>query len=159
MMLYHFTSLQNHWAIQRDQEIRTTESNIGSGRPDMPPFGEHVGPDVVWLTTRESPKRNGLEHPPGALVHHAKATGRPAIEWDKTRIRITVDLPANEVARWSVWSKRYRMHPKWRKAMETGNAAGSWWVIERPIRGDEIVHVEGDEDLAKYLDTDEGDLQ
>lgn len=116
MMLYHFTSLQNHWAIQRDQEIRTTESNIGSGRPDMPPFGEHVGHDVVWLTTRESPKRNGLEHPPGALVHHAKATGRPAIEWDKTRIRITVDLPANEVARWSVWSKRYRMHPKWRKA-------------------------------------------
>lgn len=147
MMLYHFTCWLNYQRIKHDGRILKTESNIGSGRADTPPFGEHVGPDVVWLTTRETPDRNGLEHPPGLLIPQR------GIVWDKARIRLTVDVPANEVVRWSVWSQRHGMHPKWRKAMETGKAAGSWWVIERPIRVDEIVDASADEELVAYLDT------
>lgn len=146
MIFYHFTSWQHCLEIFASGEIRTTESNVGSGRKDWQPFGEHVGPDVVWLTTREIPTRNGVDLP--AVV--GRELDIPNQKW---RVRLTLQLPEEEVYQWTRWSKKQRMNPKWRRAIEDGMSFQSWWVIERSISLDEIVSDETtiDGELAAFV--------
>jgi hypothetical protein len=51
-----------------------------SRRHDWPPFGEHVGPDVVWRTDSDEPNARALA---------IEGTDRT----DKTAMRRTVDVP------------------------------------------------------------------
>ena len=118
--LYHFTSQIHLPMIQAAGQLRTTESNIGSVTPIRPPYGDHIGPDVVWLldTADLDGRRHGLQ-------------GSSA---DKTRVRFTVRARAT---RWVSWPPAQRMHPEWREEFirDGGGpaAARRWWVSERPI--------------------------
>ncbi|MGY1777772.1 hypothetical protein ACI8AV_18095 [Geodermatophilus sp. SYSU D00804] len=116
---YHFTSQNNLSLIQQAGVITTTESNVGSSRADMPPFGEHVGPDVVWL----------LDVPELEFEH-----GLPRSSGNKREVRFTVRCRA---IRWLDWHPAKRMHPAWRARMIEAaggmDAARHWWVSERPI--------------------------
>lgn len=123
MVLYHFTAAQHLASILDAQCLTLTESNIGSGRPDWPPYGEHVGPDVVWLTSSRSPKRQGLNDP-------------------KTVIRFTVEPAADAVHRWLDWSRQYGINAQWAAVLESGMNAASWWVSEQPIDGCDWLAVE-----------------
>ena len=78
MKLYHFTCREHLEAIKRDGVILTTESNIGSPLPRLKPFGEHVGPDVVWLT--DCPNLDRGDH------------GLSGSAADKSAVRITVEI-------------------------------------------------------------------
>jgi len=150
MRLNHFTCW-NHFLeiVVVTGAITTTESNIGSGRPDWQPFGEHVGPDVVWLTSHDEASGHGLEN---VFRSHPNFP----IETDKTRVRITVDLPDNELQRWGTFSKQYRMHPKWRRVIEHNMRHSSWWVLERPVRPEEIVDAYVERTLAETLNLEIG---
>jgi hypothetical protein len=129
--LYHFTSPERLTAILAEGVIRTTESNIGSGRPDLPPCGDHVGPDVVWLTDRQEPDARGL-----ALDLQIDGT-------DKTGVRITVEVPDAE--HWPAFATAYGMNATWRRAMEEDRAPQTWWVVARPITMIEVIAIEAAE--------------
>jgi len=126
-MLYHYTCrCELHLgSILREGTLRVSESNIGSADPKMPPCGEHIGPDVVWLTTSEHPwGTQGLE-------------GGPC---DKTAVRIVVDVV--DAHHWPEWSKRHGMHPRWRRSLERDCYPNQWYVVERPIPQEEWVSVD-----------------
>lgn len=131
MRLYHFTSPERLTMIRITGEIRVTESNIGSNRPDIRPYGEHVGPDVVWLTDVGvvSARGAGLDRTPDGT--------------DKTAVRITVDVPDHEVIWWPDFAVEHGMHKAWRRALERGRDPRSWFVLTRPIPRAEWVDVEG----------------
>ena len=129
MIWYHYTSTERLVMIRSTGIIRTTESNIGSGRSDWPPFGSHVGPDVVWLTDEPEPDSQAL-----ALTTIDGS--------DKTEVRITVSLADDEVMWWPDFAKQHGIHRQWRRALELGRDPQSWWVVERAIALCEVVAIE-----------------
>ena len=125
MHLYHFTTRLHLSAITKSGFLKVTESNVGSGSPLMPPTGQHVGPDVVWLTSSVSGDGCGLD---GGLS-------------DKTELRFVVEVP--DAVRWVDWAPAAQMHPRWRRALSRGQDVSSWYVVERPIPMSEWVSIEG----------------
>lgn len=122
MKLYHFTCHEHLNGIRRSGLIQPTESNVGSPVTHMPPWGSHRGPDVVWMLDTDT--LNGLSH------------GLKGSAYDKTEIRITVDLP--RPIRWLDWEWTAYMHPGWQNSiMEAGGglaAVESWYIWPAPIR-------------------------
>ncbi len=118
---FHYTSVQHLESIERRGLIIPTESNIGSPTPDMPPFGEHVGPDVVWLMDEEDPFAH--DHGLAGSFHNKRA------------VRIEVDVPA---ILWLAWEPAMRMNPVWRGAfMHSGGGSPAyhhWYVWPAPIK-------------------------
>lgn len=155
MILYHYTNWIHYLEICASGEILTTESNIGSGRKDWLPYGEHVGPDVVWLTSSPYVSGSGVELDPMGVLDR----GPEMIEVDPTRIRITVDLPENEVHRWTPWSRQHRMNPKWRRVLEEGMKPQDWYVIERNVPISEVLSemTTIDGELFAYLEATYGE--
>jgi len=121
VILYHFTSPERLARIQGAGVLRTTESNIGSGHPDWRPYGEHIGPDVVWLTDDQSPDGRAL-----ALDLQIDGT-------DKMAVRITVDVDEADVWWWPDFALHHGAHRKWRRLLGQGRAPESWWVHPAPI--------------------------
>ena len=155
MRLFHFTNYI-HWCdIQSTGEIATTESNIGSGSPDLEPYGEHIGPDVVWLTDKATPGANGLEVvlPVASIESQVEllegATGRPFIEIDKRLVRLELDL--DDAHHWPEWSCEHGINRQWARALSRDNLPWRWWVSERPIPVGEIAAVEIHPELADYI--------
>jgi hypothetical protein len=114
--LYHFTS-QIHWAaIQNAGSLKTVESNISM-------LLEHAGPDVVWLTSNPDPAAH--KGWAGLSFH------------DKTSVRITVNVPDDEVSHWPFWSRKHDIDEEWYDALATAGNPEEWWVIERPVTQEE----------------------
>lgn len=128
MILYHFTSAFHLPFIEAANEIRVTESNIGSPLAGFPPVGAHRGPDVVWL----------LDDPDPALGH-----GLTGASVDKTAVRITVDIP--DAVKWTTWRETKRMHPAWRRRFVRAGggslAADHWYIATAPIKRDRWVEI------------------
>ena len=107
-------------AILRDGVIRTSESNVGSPSRTMQPYGEHFGPDVVWL----------LDSLPSASVPMANGLSVP-----KQHYVFEVDVPT---IRWIDWEWTHRMNPSWRSAFVNSGGgpalADHWYVFPAPIR-------------------------
>jgi hypothetical protein len=117
--LYHFTSRVHLGSIMRNGEITTTESNLSMSQA-------HVGPDVVWLTSDPESPRNS-EWWQGSFL-------------DKTRIRITVEVP--DAIRWDDWVAFHKIDKLWRSALMSVGGSPTWYVVERPVLKDEWVTVE-----------------
>lgn len=124
-ILHHFTHLGHAQAILQSGMILPSESNVGSPLPTWPPYGEHVGPDVVWLLDTDT-----LEDFPHGLIVGGNT--------DKTRVRFTVELPM--APKWVTWRWTHEMHPQWRDTfMDAGGgmyAAEHWyvWPLEIPAK-------------------------
>jgi hypothetical protein len=114
MLLYHYTSRLHLPSILRDGVIETTESNVSWTRP-------HAAPDVVWLTTCDSPH---LGH---GLISVA----------DKAEVRIAVEVPKDWAKRWKKWAKANGSAQSDMDILaESGGgweAADTWFVCTRPI--------------------------
>jgi hypothetical protein len=117
MKLYHYTSLYHLPLIKAAGYLKLVESNIGSPDKRFPPYGEHVGPDVVWLTESPSPKGHGLG---GASV-------------DKRAVRIEVDI--EDAIRWREFANKHGINRDWYRIMDMSGeyTARYWWVSLRPI--------------------------
>lgn len=119
MPFYHFTSHYHLHRILPAGVLKPSESNVGSPIAAMQPFGEHFGPDVVWLLDVPA-----LDYPHGL-------TG---CIYDKTKVRFEVDVPA---VRWLEWEPARKMHPRWTAALiRLGGgqaAARHWYVYEGQI--------------------------
>jgi hypothetical protein len=125
MRLFHFTCEQ-HWDGIFDAKcIRPSESNVGSPAPHHRPFGERIGPDVVWL----------LDTDQLAFPH-----GLAGSIFDKTRVCIEVNVPA---IRWLDWAPAASMDSRWRQMLiNIGGgpaAAQHWYVWPASIPGSNIV--------------------
>lgn len=143
--LYHFTCWKGWLGIQEAGLIRVTESNIGSNSHGEPPYGEHYGPDVVWLTTHPTSEGCRLPRPGTALFPTSAGSfeySRCEPEEDKTGVRLTVQIPEAECHPWTPWALKHGINRKWKARLEKRNCIPIWWrVIERPILSAEIVEV------------------
>ncbi|ALN14363.1 hypothetical protein [Acidipropionibacterium acidipropionici] len=120
IILHHFTCVEHLDAILADRVLHTTESNVSQRH-------EHAGPDVVWLTTRETAD--------GGL-------GLQGSRADKGAVRITVRLDTRRVSRWREWARAHGSSEGWiRTLAQTGGGSSSWRVTERPIQSEEWVEV------------------
>ena len=130
MTLYHYTCLHHLPTILRAGYLNTTESNVSL-------LDEHIGPDVVWLTT-DPAVRVGLQGLGGPE--------RPA-DWNKTRVRFEI-APEVEVEKWFASDLCEQMSDWERRALI--RAAGgvefsdTWWVAYQPIPRSQWIAVEVD---------------
>lgn len=93
--------------------------------PNTPPvkFGEHVGPDVVWLTKDPTP-----------VQPWAHTERNLPIEWQKSEVLITVDVPVEDAHKWSTWAFEQGISKMWYDALDSDDgSAENWFVVERPI--------------------------
>ena len=131
MILNHYTAEDNLGFLLGSGVLMTTESNIGappegdSRRKGVKPVGDHVGPDVVWLTSLTNPISAGIDALPGTQV-----------------IRVVVDVPAEEVSRWPAWSKGRGIDPRWYRSLAKGRYPDGWYVVERPVPWTEWTGIE-----------------
>jgi hypothetical protein len=139
MRLYHYTCVEHLPSILDKRVLRTTESNVSLTT-------EHAGPDVVWLSSD-----------PGRPPRKGWADGS---FYDKTRIRITVELPVawsaapgfrtyvDRAVRWIAWAYFRDVDRVARRGLilAGGGTHYDWWVIERPVTWDEIVEIRDMED-------------
>lgn len=126
MRLYHYTST---WHLPRNlaaKMLTVAESNFSSPLPGMPPPGEHVGPDVVWLMKAQN-RRTGL--------------GLGGSSVDKTAVRITVEVPDHEVHHWPEWANYRGINKQWQRRLEKDMYPFLWYVVERPVQKSEGVEV------------------
>lgn len=130
MKLYHFTCQEHLASIRRSGQLHPTESNVGSPVYHQPPFGSRRGPDVVWLLDTAS--LDGIGH------------GLHGSIYDKTAIRITVDLP--RPIKWTDWEWTGLMHPDWYgHLVEAGGGTAAvehWYVWPATIRRRHWVSIE-----------------
>lgn len=130
-VLWHFTAPLILRDIVTSRRLVVSESNVGSGRRDRPPHGEHVGPDVVWLFDTATPAEDTIL---------GDAPDQPIM--DKRLVRIGVRLPEGDAIRWRHWPPRGVMHPKWRRVFEDHASTYNWFVIERDIPAEEWISIE-----------------
>ena len=129
MLLYHHTCQLHLRSIMKDQNITRTESNVALGAPDETSL-QHVGPDVVWLTSQPTVKNEGWNR----FVFSADGDRRqkPPAHWQKGRIRVSVSV--NYAHRWRQWAKKQGSTPETIKVLhDTGGDSYHWWVSEQDI--------------------------
>jgi hypothetical protein len=129
MLLYHYTSFLHFAKIIVDGRLGVTDSNLSR---DL----AHAAPNVVWLTGSASADSQGWGRaqmidapgPDGTVVRLRTP--------DKTEIRFTVDVPAQETHNWPRWSHRHGIENRWFRSLALaapGSDPDDWWVIERPV--------------------------
>lgn len=133
--LFHFTTSLHLPSILDEGMLRTTESNCSRTRP-------HAGPDVLWLTSSADVE-----------VHQGWQWSGPRRAFvDKTEVRFTVEVPKRDVYRWWDWAARRGIDQKWARQLAAVGGSRTWWVIERPVTGDEwieVIDVRSGEPLAQ----------
>ena len=123
MRLYHYTSEDHLEYVLGLGVLLTTESNIGA--PDFgrtrtegwQPVGDHIGPDVVWLTDLEN----------------AALAGITTDSSYKGAIRVVVQVPDSDVQHWPPWAEKHGIDPGWYAALSAGCEPDRFWIVERPI--------------------------
>lgn len=102
---------------------------------DMTPYGEHVGPDVVWLTRDITPKQawavprthNWEDHP---------------VDYRKDAVLIAVEVPDEEVHKWTEWAFEQGINQKWYDSLAMGlDEHEDWYVVTRPVPIEEWIGV------------------
>lgn len=94
-------------------------------------FGEHVGPDVVWLTSDTTPKQDWQS------VDLA-----PSRSHRKDEVLFVVDVPDEDVHKWSTWAFTHGISQFWYDALDNDDAeATNWYVVEREIPKSEWVGI------------------
>lgn len=124
VLLYHYTCAHHLQAIVDSEKLILTESNID-------PIMEHAGPDVVWFTT-DPDLRHG----------HGLDNNAPAMHlWNKKRIRITVEVPADDVVHWASWAVEQGIPAVWQKALAKAGGMDTWMVLLREVPISEWVEI------------------
>ena len=90
--------------------------------PDVK-YGEHVGPDVVWLTSDPTPKQ-AWQSLNDALDIRAQ----------KSQILFVVEVPDEDVKKWSEWAFEQGISKFWYEALDDDDgSADNWYVVDREI--------------------------
>lgn len=112
-------------------------SDTDATTEDMTPYGEHVGPDVVWLTRDATPRQawatpvnqNQLWVSPGKTEWESIPE-----EYRKDTVLMVVDIPDDEVHKWSEWAFEQGINPAWYNRLAMGlDEHENWYVVTRPI--------------------------
>jgi hypothetical protein len=146
MRLYHYTTKMHIPQILYDGVLKTTESNIGAPRDvayrNVEPRGEHVGPDVVWLTDQDGSSPHHRSTP--ETLAHSLALVNPAFKDNafKVDVRFALDVPDDAVRPWADFADEHGMNPRWRRRFEKEPHRPYWWfVVEREIPRSEWVEI------------------
>lgn len=119
MMLYHFAN-PDHLPFSLEAGfLKTTESNVSLKR-------ERAGPDVAWLTTKDSVRGgNGLDN-----RFHEKAA-----------IRFTVELDRRSVHKWPNWARGQGSPQQVMEALAKDGGSGTWRATTRTIPAAQWVEI------------------
>lgn len=148
MRLYHFTCIQ-HWpTIQEAGFLKLTDSNLMKGRETMGEIAEAYMLDERTLQTMPD-GTVGVNHvstlgeekvihltrnPARSSTELLWATGNPNVAVDKTRVRIAVDVPDEDVHLWEPWHDRMGGSQLFKGSLKrSGGDWKSWFVCEREI--------------------------
>ena len=130
MKLHHYTSEAALEYILGLGVLLPGESMIGAREGDrqhgISPIGEHVGPDVVWLTDLADASQTGVVETPPA---------------SKGAVRVTVEVPAADAQPWPTWARSQGIHELWLASIGQGNAPDRWWVVAREIDWSDWIEV------------------
>lgn len=129
MIFYHFTAIEYLDRILRE----------GLNEGDVP-VSETGRENAVWLTTNPDPSRHGLSAG-GPLTQAERVAFRklhghdapPDACWpNKRRIRLTADIPSNDIALrcWDDWARLNGVTRKWRRTLDrtAGGGSATWWL-------------------------------
>lgn len=88
-----------------------------------PKYGEHVGPDVVWLTSDPTPKQAWQ-----SLNEHLDVRAQ------KSQILFVVEVPDEDMHKWSEWAFEQGISQFWYDALDDDDgSADNWYVVPREI--------------------------
>jgi hypothetical protein len=114
-------------------------------------YGDHVGPDVVWLTDDPTP-----------LQHWQTIDDQPHLPYmfRKNVVLITVEVPDEDAHRWDEWAHEKGILQFWYDALDgdTGNSK-HWYVVPRRIPKDEWVSIHNTETGSLYWSRDLGHVE
>lgn len=126
--LYHFTTLGNFKAIQREGLTR--------GRVELSHDPQEYV-DAICLTDSSVPKGHGIDLGPATLTDSDRLGIRERTGWlppkgarfgDPTAVRITLQLERSDLALIRWYDFRSRVLPSRRKELERGCRVSTWWV-------------------------------
>jgi hypothetical protein len=135
--LWHFTSLAHLPLIIGDARLTTTESNVGSGRPEWPPFGDRLAADVLWCFDSPTPVIGDRRMLTGGLM-----TVSGPIPVDKRLVRFTIDVPTEAVVAWVPWARAAGISEEWLASLTANNPGDGWRCILREVPAEEWVAVD-----------------
>jgi hypothetical protein len=101
-ILYHFTGLISLPPVLRDG-IKKGEVPVDPRKPR----------NAANLTTNSDPERNKHWNAGGAI--------------DKTKVRITVEMPVKSIISWREVREKFKVDPKWAKALDPHGEGKNWW--------------------------------
>lgn len=122
--------------VSEDGKPGDALSNTDATDEDLSPYGEHIGPDVVWLT-RDATPRQAWATP----VKQTQLWASPVKEWEsipedfrKDTVLMVVDIPDDEVYKWSNWAFEQGISRPWYDRLAMGlDEHENWYVVTRPI--------------------------
>lgn len=113
--------------VTQDGKFGDIISDTNASSDDLAPYGEHLGPDVVWLTRDITPRQAWASPGGHSWEEHPEM-------YRKDSILIEVNVPDEEVHKWSEWAFEQGINPNWYYALALGlDEHLDWFVIERPI--------------------------
>lgn len=158
MKLYHWTNVTWLEAIMELGLITLTDSMLAG--PSRAEFGKDAAkrygsqwtlatePKVVWLSNNPVPDETYL----GMVA--MRDTGAYPIaehqlppEWDKRRVRITVEVPDGEAEHgwWPRWARAHRIREAWYQHIAEGHRSPKeWFVVQRAIPLSDFVAIDID---------------
>ncbi len=120
MQLYHFTSLIHLPKIMR--------SDLSRGEVPIGPFPRRRLPTAVNLTSNGSGKANA-DWNRGNLI-------------DKTRVRLTVDLPDDQVTTFGQVRRRFKISRDWVRRLAPGQEYRNWYFAFGGVPLEKVLKVE-----------------
>jgi hypothetical protein len=146
MRLYHFTSEHHIQQILADQKLRLAGANITA------PWQGNLDESCVWFLDTPT-----LEFDHGLSAASKLGWGanlKPAVrdKYDKTRIRLTVDLDRSDPLRglrpvgWIGWAHEQGINDTWFNAIVKAGggieAAKHWWITTGEVPAERWVEIE-----------------
>lgn len=130
--------------IMKSGFLQVTESNLiepKNYQDALPKELSQLYKPVVWLTTTETAKGNGLEG--GCL--------------NKYEIRITL-RKRDSYENWTLWSKNNRIKSSWAKKLSRVGNPNSWYISEKiiPLSAEEVLKIENTVTGEVIIDVENG---
>lgn len=126
------------------------EKLVGDMERSQLQFGEHIGPDVVWLTNNPAPRQGWQSY--GREIPYVFA---------KHAVLFTVEVPDEDVLKWSDWARQQNILDWWYDQLdESGDfGADNWYVVPRRIPKSEWVSIHNTETGSVYWTAELGHVE
>lgn len=113
-------------------------------------YGDHVGPDVVWLTDDPTPSQ-----------HWQALDAQPGMPYmfRKNIVLFTVEVPDEDLLHWPEWAREQGISEYWYDALDPDKQAEHWYCVPRRILKEEWVSIHNAETGSVYWTRERGHVE